>query len=146
MSRGCGEKQSLGRRSTVAGTSGSRHRVTVALPALSVLPPSLVVYGPAQEEAPGFSDVWFVRLKSGNSRRKPLQTFINIWSSMNSDILCTETQFHLRLLPYSFLCVCLFCPFSSSFFGGCLVAHSCILSYQTVPSYNLSLCAEGNPP
>lgn len=48
--------------------------------------------------------------------------------------------------PILFLCVCWFCPFSSSFFGGCLVACSCILSYLIVPSYNLSLCAEGNPP
>lgn len=47
---------------------------------------------------------------------KPLQSFINICSSMNSDILCTKTPLHLPLLTYYFLCVCWFCPFFPLFF------------------------------
>lgn len=37
--------------------AGSKHRVPVTLPALSLLPSSLIIYGPAQEEAPGSSNV-----------------------------------------------------------------------------------------
>lgn len=80
---------------------------------------------------------------------KHLQSFINICSSTNSPILCSELRFtSLFYLFHS----CVYADFvlfpspPSHFSGGCLVADSCVLPYQIVPSYNLPPCAQGNPP